>query len=57
MKGKLVFAVILLVSFVMLMPNSVLACERQPLVCIEKEAYCMKPTPGPPDTFSNNPPY
>ena len=57
MKGKLVFAVILLVSFVMLMPNSVSACERQPPVCIEKEAYCMKPTPGPPDTFSNNPPY
>jgi hypothetical protein len=64
MKRKLSMIAALLISFAVLMPTSALGCRRRPPCCevtppvlIEKEAYCLKPTPGPPDTFSNNPPY
>jgi len=68
MNRKMMILAALLVSFAVLMPTSALGCgerhscmrpccERVPPVYIEKEAYCLKPNPGPPDTFSNNPPY
>ena len=68
MNRKMILIAAILVSFAVLMPTSALGCrrghtcmppccERVPPISIEKEAYCLKPTPGPPDTFSNNPPY
>ncbi|MDH5379103.1 MAG: hypothetical protein OEX00_12325 [Gammaproteobacteria bacterium] len=64
MKRNIILIAALLVSFAVLMPTSASGCRRVPPCCeevppisIEKEAYCMKPSSGPLDTFSNNPPY
>jgi len=48
---------VLLLSFVLLVPVSVLAGGCEPMVTIEKSPYCMKPYNPAGDTFSNNYPY
>ena len=48
---------VLLLSFVILVPTTVLAARCEPMATIEKRPYCMKPYDPDGDTFSNNYPY
>ena len=64
MKRKMLLIAALVISFAVMMTPSALCCggpprccEEVPPVLIEKEAYCMKPSSGPIDTYSNNPPF
>ena len=48
---------VLLLSFVILVPATVLARNCEPMATIEKSPYCMKPYNPLGDTFSSNYPY